>query len=72
MITGYEVKQLEGDYQQLALAYQARLLAKSADPKIAKQARCLGERGAAQPAGGTLDSPNRCAGVLLAREGSSG
>ena len=33
---GYEVKQLEGDYQQLALAYQARLLARSADPKIAK------------------------------------
>lgn len=33
---GYEVKQLEGDYQQLALAYQARLLAKSADPKFAK------------------------------------
>jgi hypothetical protein len=33
---GYEVKQLEGDYQQFALAYQARLLAKSADPKIAK------------------------------------
>jgi len=57
---GYEVKQLEGDYQQLALAYQARLLAKSAGPKIAKQARCLGEGGAAQAAGGTLDSPNRC------------
>jgi hypothetical protein len=33
---GYVVKQLEGDYQQLALAYQARLLAKSADSKIAK------------------------------------
>jgi hypothetical protein len=33
---GYEVKQLEGDYQQFALAYPARLLAKSADPKIAK------------------------------------
>ena len=29
-------EQLEGDYQQLALAYQARLLARSADPKIAK------------------------------------
>jgi hypothetical protein len=33
---GYAVKQLEGDYQQLALAYQARLVAKSADPKFAK------------------------------------
>jgi hypothetical protein len=33
---GHEVKQLEGDYQQLALAYQARLLTKSADSKIAK------------------------------------
>jgi hypothetical protein len=32
----HEVKQLEGDYQQLALAYQARLLTKSADSKIAK------------------------------------
>ena len=32
----HEVKQLEGDSQQLALAYQARLLTKSADSKIAK------------------------------------
>ena len=30
---GYEVKQLEGAYQQLAVAYQAT---KSADPKFAK------------------------------------
>lgn len=28
---GYEVKQLEGDYQQLALSYQKRLLAKRSD-----------------------------------------
>jgi hypothetical protein len=33
---GYEVKQLEGDYQQLALSYQKRLLAKRSDPKITK------------------------------------
>jgi hypothetical protein len=33
---GHEVKQLEGDYQQLALAYQARLVTKCADSKIAK------------------------------------
>jgi hypothetical protein len=33
---GIRGQQLVGDYQQLALAYQARLLAKSADPKFAK------------------------------------
>ena len=35
---GYEVKQLDGDYQELALAYQQRLLAKRSHPKIAKEA----------------------------------
>ena len=35
---GYEVEQLEGDYQRLALAYQQRLLAKRSHPKIAKEA----------------------------------
>lgn len=35
---GYEVKQLEGDYQELALAHQQRLLAKRSHPKTAKEA----------------------------------
>jgi hypothetical protein len=29
---------LDGDYQELALAYQQRLLAKRSHPKIAKEA----------------------------------
>ena len=33
---GYKVKQLEGDYQEVALAYQKRLLTKRSNPKIAK------------------------------------
>jgi hypothetical protein len=69
---GYEVKQLEGDYQQLAFAYQARLLAKSADPKTPSR-RCVGEGSGAQAAGGTLDSPNRCVvRPAHAREASNG
>jgi len=35
---GYEVKQLDGDYHELALAHQQRLLAKRSHPKIAKEA----------------------------------
>jgi len=35
---GYEVKQLDGDYQELALAYQQWLLAKRSHLKIAKEA----------------------------------
>jgi hypothetical protein len=33
---GYKVKQLEGDYQEVALAYQKRLLTKRSNPQIAK------------------------------------
>ena len=33
---GYKVKQLEGDYQEVALAYQKRLLPKRPNPQIAK------------------------------------
>ena len=32
---GYKVKQLEGDYQEVALAYQMRLLTKRSNPQIA-------------------------------------
>jgi hypothetical protein len=46
---GYEVKQLDGDYQELALAYQQRLLAKRSDPKFAKQ----------PPPSGILNEPKK-------------
>jgi hypothetical protein len=48
---GYEVKQLDGDYQELALAYQQRLLAKRSDLKFAKE----------PPPAGILNEPKKIA-----------